>query len=90
MQHESMKNNVNTVATRGEDNTSCRCSFCGKTLAAFKNDTMMPSAEACYKRGNVPVPNVGWFCSQKCALDYETKFDIRFARTLEGKIDYYV
>ena len=31
-----------------------------------------------------------WFCSQDCATNYEKKYDINFARTKNGKIDYYV
>ena len=73
-----------------EDNTFCKCQFCDTTIAEFKNDIMIPLAEECYKRGNVPVPNFGWFCSQKCALDYEIKFDIRFDKTNDGKVDYYL
>jgi hypothetical protein len=50
---------------------------------------MVPSAEECYKKGNVPIPNFGWFCSQDCADKYEIEYDIKFARTKEGKVDYY-
>jgi len=79
------------VVTSLEDDTFCKCQFCDKTIAEIKNNNIMiPSAEECYQSGNVPVPNFGWFCSQECALDYETKFDIKFARTKEGKVDYYL
>jgi hypothetical protein len=78
------------IATSLEHGIFCKCQFCEKTIAEFKNDIMIPSAEECYRSGNVPDPNFGWFCSEKCASDYETKFDIKFARTKEGKVDYYL
>ncbi|MGG9962785.1 hypothetical protein [Ferruginibacter sp. SUN106] len=78
------------VVTSVEDDNFCKCRFCDKKIAEIKNDIMVPSAEECYKNGNVPVPNFGWFCSQACAVNYETKFDINFAKTKEGKIDYYL
>ena len=81
-----MRKIVTTYATEME---YCNCQFCNKTIAVFKNDIMIPSPEECYKNGNVPIPNFGWFCSQKCALDYEIKFDIKFGKADDGKIDYY-
>ena len=81
---------MKVVVTNMVDDYFCKCQFCDKTIAEFKNDLMSPSAEECYKNGNVPIPNLGWFCSQKCALDYEAKFDIKFDRTAYGKVDYYL
>lgn len=78
------------VVTNIEDDTFCKCQFCDKKIAGIKNDIMIPSAEECYQSGNVPVPNFGWFCSQECASDYETKFDIKFAKTKDEKIDYFL
>lgn len=78
------------VVTTATDDSFCRCQCCNKTIAEIKHDEMIPSAEDCYKSGNVPVPNFGWFCSQACALDFETKFDVSFAKTKEGRIDYYL
>jgi hypothetical protein len=83
-------NKTKIVFASTEDNTFCKCQLCDTIIAEFKTDMMIPSAEECYKKGNVPVPNFGWFCSQKCALDYETKFDIKFGKTEDGKIDYYL
>lgn len=77
------------VITSFKDDRYCKCQFCNKTIAEIKNDAMMPSTEECYQRGNVPVPHLGWFCSQECALNCETKFDIKFAKTKDGKVDYY-
>lgn len=76
------------VATSTDDNI-CKCQFCGKTIAQLMNDGMVPSAEECYKRGNVPVPNFGWFCSQDCATKYEERNDIKFSRAQDGRVDYY-
>jgi hypothetical protein len=81
---------IKIFVTNTRDDNLCKCQFCDTTIAAFKNDIMIPSTEECYKNGNVPIPNFGWFCSQKCALDYEAKFDIRFEKTGSGKIDYYI
>jgi hypothetical protein len=78
------------VTSLNNDENFCRCQFCNKTIAEFKNDEMIPSAQNCYNSGNVPVPNFGWFCSQDCATAYEKKYDIKFARTTEGKVDYYI
>lgn len=81
---------LKTIVTHTVNDTFCTCQFCDTTIAEFKHDIMIPSAEECYKKGNVPIPNFGWFCSQKCALDYETKFDVNFNKTTEGKVDYYL
>jgi hypothetical protein len=70
-----------------EDNLQCQ--FCDKVIAKQTASTMAPSPEECYKSGNVPIPNFGWFCSQDCATAYEKKYDIKFARTIDGKVDYY-
>lgn len=77
------------VVTSQEDDISVKCQFCNKEIASFVNDNMTPPAEQCYKSGNVPIPNFGWFCSQDCAAKYELKFDIKFSRTEDGKVDYY-
>ena len=69
------------------DNVSCR--YCGKKIADFINDKMVPGPETCYKNGNIPVPNFGWLCSFECAEKIEKELDIKFMRTPEGKIDYY-
>jgi hypothetical protein len=77
------------VVTTAAGNNICQCQFCNKTIARVINDKMIPSAEECYKHGNVPVPNFGWFCSQDCATEYEGQYDIKFSRTPKGTVDYY-
>ena len=71
------------------DDETVKCQFCNKRIASFVDDNMIPDAEECYKSGNVPIPNFGWFCSQDCAVKYELAFDIKFGRTQDGTIDYY-
>jgi hypothetical protein len=66
-----------------------KCEFCGNVIAEIINDDMVPSAENCHAAGKVPVPNLGWFCSQECAVKFEGKYDTTFYRTQDGKIDYY-
>ena len=78
------------IVTHAAHSNPCKCQLCDKIIAAFDHDTMKPSAEECYRSGNVPVPNFGWFCSQQCASDYETTFDIKFEKTIDGKVDYYM
>lgn len=78
------------VVTENKQEDNCKCQFCDTIIATLTEDAMIPSAEECYKNGNVPIPNLGWFCSQDCATNYEKKYDINFARTKDGKIDYYV
>ena len=80
---------IKFVVTSYDNNRDCNCQNCNKKIAEFIDDKMVPSPAECHKEGNVPVPNFGWFCSQDCAGQYEKKYDIRFARTKEGKIDYY-
>ncbi|WP_153800113.1 hypothetical protein [Foetidibacter luteolus] len=77
------------VVTEYKQEDNCKCQFCDTIVAKLTEDAMIPSAEECYKSGNVPVPNFGWFCSQDCATKYEKKYDIKFARTSDGKVDYY-
>lgn len=71
------------------DDAFCNCSFCNVKIAALIDDIMTPSADECYLSGNIAIPNFGWFCSLKCALDYEVKFDVRFKKSENGNIDYY-
>ncbi|OQP44240.1 hypothetical protein A4H97_33340 [Niastella yeongjuensis] len=66
-----------------------KCHNCCKVIAELFEEGMEPSAEDCYKSGNVPVPNMGWLCSQECANEFEKKIDVTFARTKDGKVDYY-
>lgn len=77
------------VVSSLSDDKFCRCQYCGKIIAEIISDDMVPSADECYKKGNVPIPNFGWFCSQDCVNKYEAEYDIKFARTKEGKVDYY-
>jgi hypothetical protein len=74
---------------RTENRDLVTCQNCGKTIAELQDDGMKPKAEECYRLGNVPVPNFGWLCSQECALAYEKSHDVKFARTIDGRIDYY-
>jgi hypothetical protein len=41
------------------------CGNCGKVIAELGKVDMIPSAEDCYRMGNVPVPNMRWLCSQE-------------------------
>jgi hypothetical protein len=66
-----------------------KCQNCEKVIAELIEDRMMPTAEECYKSGNVPVPNMGWLCSQECANEFEKRYDVTFDRTKDGKVDYY-
>jgi len=65
------------------------CLNCEKVIALLKEDKMEPGAEECYAAGNVPVPNCGWFCSQKCETEFERSHGVKFGRTTDGMIDYY-
>jgi len=78
------------MQTADQNKEFVNCSQCGKVIAELQDDGMNPKAEDCYKSGNVPVPNFGWFCSQECAVEYEKSHDVRFARTIDGRIDYYL
>lgn len=72
---------------QGED--FIRCVHCDNVIAEFVGDEMNPSFIECYQAGKVPVPNCGWFCSQKCANDFGIKWNVKFDRDPEGTIDYY-
>lgn len=65
------------------------CLNCDKTVTEIINNVAVPSYEDCYNNGCVPIPNAGWFCSQQCALDFEKKYKVTFAKNEQGKIDYY-
>lgn len=77
------------VVSKLEEDKLCRCQYCGVVIAEINPAGMVPPAEECYRRGNVPVPNFGWLCSQDCADKFEKEYDVKFARTMEGKVDYY-
>ncbi len=80
---------VKFVAISRSDDNFCKCKHCGVIIAKITSDNLIPSFEEYYQKGNVPVPNFGWFCSQDCANRYEKEKDIKFARTKNGKVDYY-
>ena len=65
------------------------CAYCDKKIADYINDELVPDFVTLYKQGKDPVPNMGWLCSEECALSFEKKHDVKFSRTASGKIDYY-
>jgi len=67
------------------------CAQCQKVLSAFDlgSDSHMPSPEELLLQGAVPIPNFGWFCSQACAVAYESAFNVQFQRNVAGRIAYY-
>ena len=72
------------------DKEFVKCNFCNKVIAKIDDDDdMIPSIEELLELQNVPIPNFGWFCGQKCAVDYEKEFKIQFERDNTGKINYY-
>ena len=73
-----------------EEDTEIKCAYCFARLARIiEPDTIFPSCEKMYERGNVAVPNFGWFCGQECGRKYENLFRVRFDRNEKGQIDYY-
>jgi hypothetical protein len=74
-------------ANESEKELSCQC--CGKKIVDIENGMPLISYKDLYKKGNIPIPNFGWMCSQDCAERFEKENDIKFARTEDGKIDYY-
>lgn len=73
------------------DDDSIICSHCQKILAVYlpASDSHNPTCENLTRRGAVPIPNFGWFCSQTCATTYEAVFSVRFQRNALGDISYY-
>ena len=67
------------------------CAQCQKLLSTFDSDSdsHTPSPEVLSSQGAVAIPNFGWFCSQTCAVAYESAFDARFQRNAAGKVGYY-
>ena len=65
------------------------CQSCGKKLADYVNDNLIPSFQQLYKTGSIPVPNLGWLCTRECAEKFEKETGITFQRNNENKIDYY-
>lgn len=74
-----MDSSINTI----------NCLNCNKVIANYHEDVMTPSAEQCYETGNVPVPNLGWFCSQECANQFGFDNNVKFDINAQGLIDYY-
>lgn len=85
---------IGPFVVTGESNLSpdgIICAQCQKLLSTYDtaSDTHTPSAEMLLSQGSVPIPNFGWFCSQACAIAYETEFNLHFQRNHVGKIAYY-
>ncbi len=72
-------------------NENIRCAMCDKLLAEYdaSTDKHIPSVEALFENGAVPVPNFGWFCSQECGRLFTEKKGTTFDRDAEGNIRYY-
>lgn len=73
------------------DDGSIVCSHCQKVLAVYSptSDSHTPTPQNLTRHGAVPIPNFGWFCSQRCATTYESAFSVRFQRNALGQISYY-
>jgi hypothetical protein len=66
------------------------CTLCKAVLARLQPDgSHDPSPEALLAAGRVAVPNFGWFCDQKSAVEYEAAFGVTFQRDKSGNISYY-
>ena len=66
------------------------CVMCKRVLARLQPDgSHDPSPEALVAAGRVPVPNFGWFCDQRHAVEYEERFGVTFQRDRDGNVSYY-
>ena len=74
-----------------EENLNITCLTCDKKLSTYieSTDSHDPEPEVMHQSGNVAVPNCGWFCNQKCALEFEVKYNVKFEKDENGIIDYY-
>ena len=81
------------VVTKANDlgDAGIHCSMCALALTKYEpsTDQHLPSCDQLLAEGAVPVPNFGWLCGQDCATAYEHKFNVKFQRNEEGKVEYY-
>jgi hypothetical protein len=53
-------------------------------------DAHTPPPEEIFNAGAVAIPNFGWFCSQRCATEFEQAFGRKlFQRNANGDVEYY-
>ena len=65
------------------------CLQCGILITEYNEDVDDSYFQGLHNNGAVPVPNLGWFCSQNCALDFEMQHNVVFQRNSDGIVDYY-
>ena len=67
------------------------CLMCGHLLSPWQTDshTHKPAPEELHVSGRIAVPNLGWFCSEECAGQFERAHDVRFQRDALGRVNYY-
>ncbi len=88
---EREKNGPFVITSNGNlDTQYLRCNFCDGIITEYtsKGEFKIPPEEL-LKSGNVPIPNFGWFCSQKCGNEYSNKFEVNFDTSDNGDISYY-
>ncbi len=94
MNNKKEREKIGTIVITSEENIDSDgiiCAFCEMKLSNYdiKKDLHSPSCEVLVDKGAIAIPNFGWFCSQRCAKEYEAKYDVKFDRYKSGIINYY-
>jgi hypothetical protein len=65
------------------------CLICGTLLASWEASGQRhePSPDE-LRSSKVAVPNLGWFCSQACAVEFERTNRLTLRRDATGRITY--
>ena len=76
---------------REQYDSNIKCLQCNNLLATYnlELDTHNPSPDKLLEDKNVAVPNLGWFCSQKCGNEFEIENKMQFQRDENNDIRYY-
>jgi hypothetical protein len=67
------------------------CRSCGSVLAEWlaAEGAWAPAPQELLAPGHIPVPHLGWFCDEACAIRFERRAGIRLRRDDRGRIRYY-
>lgn len=79
------------MSRRADERSDIACRSCGSVLAEWRElqGTWEPAPQQLLDPGHIPVPHLGWFCDETCALRFERRAGIRLRRDGQGRIRYY-
>ena len=64
------------LTKRAPQGAPVRCNWCRAHLAVQGPGGLAPTAEELHAHGALSVKRLGWFCTRRCVVAYETRFRV--------------